>query len=180
MPKRPIPPIGGTRVRLRLLEEADLPMTLAWRNQDDIRKWFLNSEVISPEKHLSWFEQYRQRDDDFVFVIEDSKNRGRAVGQAAIYHVDWAARRAEFGRLMMGEAAARGQGLAKEATVLLVDESLTRWGLAEVFLEVKEDNQVAVALYLSCGFSIQSQVDGIITCTLKAQGATGAATAGPP
>jgi RimJ/RimL family protein N-acetyltransferase len=163
-----------------LLQEADLPLTLGWRNQDDIRKWFFHPEFISPEQHLRWFGEYRERDDDFVFVIEDTKSRGRAVGQAAIYHVDWQARRAEFGRLMMGEAYARGQGLAKEATLLLVHEALAEWGLAEMFLEVKEDNQRAVALYLSCGFSIQSLVDGIITCTLKAQGATGAATAGPP
>ncbi len=70
MAKRLIPPIVGERVRLRLLEEADLPRTLAWRNQDHIRRWFVHSDVISPEQHRRWFGAYRERDDDFVFVVE--------------------------------------------------------------------------------------------------------------
>jgi RimJ/RimL family protein N-acetyltransferase len=181
LPKRPILPIDGIRVRLRLLEEADLPLTLAWRNQDHIRKWFLHSELISPEQHQAWFDQYRQRDDDFVFVIEEPREGlRRALGQVAIYNVDWATRRAEFGRLMIGEESAQGRGLAKEATQLLVGEALTGWGLTEVFLEVKEDNNRAIALYRSCGFSIQSQADGILTCVRHSRAALGAATAGPP
>ena len=54
MPKRIIAPLVNGRVRLRLLEEADLPMTLAWRNQDHIRKWFFHSDVITPEQHRRW------------------------------------------------------------------------------------------------------------------------------
>jgi len=180
LPKRRIPPIHGARVRLRLLAEADLQLTLAWRNQDHIRKWFLHSELILPEQHRDWFDQYWQRDDDFVFVIEESAERHRAVGQVAIYNVDWKARRAEFGRLMIGEASAQGMGFAKEATQLLVGEALTVWGLAEVFLEVKEDNDRALALYRSCGFSIQSRADGILTCVRPSRAAPGGALAGPP
>ena len=48
-------------------------MTLAWRNQDHIRRWFLTSDLISPEQHRAWFEQYQDRDDDFVFVIEETE-----------------------------------------------------------------------------------------------------------
>ena len=60
------------RIRLRLLEEQDLPQTLAWRNQDHIRRWFFSSERLTPEQHAGWFARYRQRDDDFVFIIEET------------------------------------------------------------------------------------------------------------
>src|SRR5262245_34000210 len=70
MAKRWIAPLARGRIRLRLLDERDLPMTLLWRNQDHIRRWLFDSRVISPEEHRAWFDQYRERDDDFVFVIE--------------------------------------------------------------------------------------------------------------
>lgn len=150
--KRPVAPLVNGRVRLRLLEEADLPMTLAWRNQDHIRKWFLTSDKISPAQHRAWFEQYRERDDDFVFVIEETEALKRPVGQASLYHVDWAAGRTEFGRLLIGDGEAAGLGLAKLATACLVDGALGNWGLREVYLECLASNVPALAVYDACGF----------------------------
>jgi diamine N-acetyltransferase len=151
-PKRWIAPIVTGRIRLRLLEEADLPTTLAWRNQAHVRRWFLMSDVIAPEQHRTWFDQYRSRDDDFVFIIEETDTLNRPVGQASLYRVDWVAQRAEFGRLLIGDDEARGLGLAKAATSRLVDEALNGWGLREVYLECLATNTTALALYAACGF----------------------------
>jgi RimJ/RimL family protein N-acetyltransferase len=163
LPKRAIAPLVNGRVRLRLLEQADLPMTLAWRNQDHIRRWFLTSTVIPEERHRAWWQQYRERDDDFVFVIEDTEQFQRPVGQVALYAVDWAAGRAEFGRLMIGDAKAAGLGLAKLATACLVDTALRRWQLNEITLEVRSDNLRAIAIYQACGFTTIGEADGVIT-----------------
>lgn len=163
MPKRSIAALVNGRVRLRLLEEADLPMTLAWRNQDHIRRWFLTSSVIPEERHRAWWEQYRERDDDFVFVIEATEDGQRPVGQVALYAVDWAAGRAEFGRLMIGDAQTAGRGLAKLATACLVDTALGPWQLNEITLEVRCDNLRAIAIYEACGFSTVGEADGVIT-----------------
>jgi hypothetical protein len=61
MSKRDLQPIDGDRVRLRLLTERDLPLTLAWRNQDHIRRWFFSSDLITPEQHQSWYWRYLER-----------------------------------------------------------------------------------------------------------------------
>lgn len=152
MPKRRIEPLVNGRIRLRLLEEADLPMTLAWRNQDHIRRWFLHSDVVTPDQHAAWFRAYQNRDDDFVFVIEETQSLLRPVGQASLYHIDRAAGRAELGRLMIGDAAAAGQGLAREATSCLVSAAFGIWGVETVYLEVKDTNAAALAIYRRCGF----------------------------
>lgn len=162
MPKRHIDPLVHGRVRLRLLEEADLAMTLAWRNQDHIRKWFFHSDVITPEQHRAWWERYQTRDDDVVFVIEETEALRRPVGQVALYNIDWSTGRAEFGRLMIGDSEAKGIGLAHLATVCLVEEALGRWGLGEVYLEVFEANTAAIRVYAGCGFEETARRDGTV------------------
>jgi len=150
--KRTIPPLVGDRVCLRLLEEVDLPRTLAWRNQAHIRRWFVHSDMIAPEQHRRWYDGYRERDDDFVFVIEETQTLRKPVGQVSLYRIDWARRRAEYGRLMIGEADAAGRGLAHEATDVLLRYASTAWGMREIELEVFADNAAAIAIYTACGF----------------------------
>jgi diamine N-acetyltransferase len=162
VPKRAVAPLAAGRIRLRLLQAADLPLTLAWRNQAEIRRWFFYSERITPEQHGAWYAQYAERDDDFVFIIEEIQRLHQPVGQVALYHLDRAAGRAEFGRLMIGEPAARGQGLARAATDLLVSTALAQWDLREIYLEVYRDNLPAVAIYEACGFQAAGTRDDVV------------------
>jgi RimJ/RimL family protein N-acetyltransferase len=157
MPKRHVAPLVNGRVRLRLLEEADLPATLAWRNQDHVRRWFFDSRVITPEQHRAWWQRYRQKDDDFVFVIEETETLKRPVGQVALYNINWSAGTAEYGRLMIGDSAALGLGLARLATARLVEEALGPWRLRDVHLEVKTANAPALAVYQAIGFRVVSR-----------------------
>jgi len=151
--KRAVGPIEADGVALRLLEAGDLPMTLAWRNEDHIRQWFFASQVIAPEQHWVWWERYRTRDDDFVFIIEETVTLKRPVGQVALYNIDWSRRRAEFGRLLIGDNDARGLGLGRLACASLVEFGFAQWDLREIYLEVLANNLPAIAIYRDCGFS---------------------------
>lgn len=162
MTKRPVPPFENDKICLRLLTSADLPLTLNWRNQDHIRKWFFYSDVIAIEQHIRWFEQYLERDDDFVFVIESIVDNYLPVGQIALYHIDWPAKRAEYGRIMIAEPAARGKGLGRAATRLILNIGFNYFHLQEIYLEVFENNLAARAVYNDCGFKIVEIKDGIV------------------
>ncbi len=159
MLKRLIPPLQSGPVGLRLLEENDLPQTLAWRNQDHIRRWFFTSDRLTPEQHFAWFTRYQQRDDDFVFIIEELGPGSRPIGQAALYNVDWARGTAEFGRLMIGPANAAGRGLARAATSALVALAFDQLGLQEVYLDVMPDNIRAIRVYETCGFKVAGSTE---------------------
>jgi diamine N-acetyltransferase len=167
MTKPYIPPLESERVRLCLLQESDLPMTLAWRNQDHIRKWFLSSNVITPEQHRAWYAKYRERDDDFVFIIEETQTLRRPVGQVSLYNIVWASQLAEFGRLLIGDDRAREQGLAKEATELILDYGCTQLGLKEFALEVIKGNALAIAIYKSVGFVTMGERDNVVVMRLS-------------
>jgi diamine N-acetyltransferase len=162
--KRHLPPWQTGRIRLRLLEGHDLPQTLAWRNQDHVRRWFFSGEPLTPEQHAAWFARYQQRDDDFVFIIEETgrsdANSGlRPIGQAALYNIDWVKGTAEYGRLMIGAADDAGRGLAREATRALVALAFDEFGLQEVHLEVMPGNVRAIRVYEACGFKVGSSTE---------------------
>jgi diamine N-acetyltransferase len=162
VPKRLVGPLVGRRVRLRLLAAADLPQTLAWRNQEHIRRWFVHSDPLAWEQHQAWFQRYREREDDFLFVIEETDRLCRPVGQVGLYRIDWQARTAEYGRVLIGEPAAQGCGYAGEATALLLAFAFAEWDLTRVDLEVYAANERALHIYSRCGFESVALRDGLL------------------
>ena len=169
MSKRSLPPQETGRLRLRLLEERDLPRTLAWRNQSHIRRWFFSSERLTLRQHTDWFARYQDRDDDFVFIIEEAASRERPIGQVALYNIDWSHGKAEFGRLMIGEADAAGSGLAREATEAVLDLAFRQLGLREVYLEVMSSNVRAIKVYEACGFEVTGSTEKTVSMNKRAE-----------
>ncbi len=167
MAKPSLKPVENEHIVLRLLEAKDLLLTLAWRNQDIIRKWFVNSDPLSVDAHFAWFEQYKKLDTDFIFLIIAKELGNIPVGQVSLYRIDQQSLRAEYGRLMIGDMAARGKGYARIATRLLVQYGFEKLHLREIFLEVKEDNIPAVNLYRSCGFDENARQGGLINMIIK-------------
>lgn len=156
--KTPVPAFGNDRVRLRLLEETDLETTMAWRNRDEIRRWFKNPGVVTLEGHRGWFRQYAQSDNDFIFIVE---SEGVAVGQVSIYAIDRAAGDAEIGRFIAAPGC-EGKGHMKSAIGVLMDWAHAELGLSRVHLEVFASNARAIGLYQSCGFAVTGNADGMI------------------
>jgi diamine N-acetyltransferase len=156
--KQSIQAFGNTAVQLRLIAEADLDMTMSWRNRDDVRVWFKDSQLITGEQHRAWYSRYSTRDDDFVFVVEA---QGRPVGQASVYGINWEDGSAEIGRFVVApEARGRGYiGLACAELLWFCGETLN---LKHLFLEVKENNERAIKIYVRNGFHELSRAEGMI------------------
>lgn len=169
MVKRRIAPLIGDQVRLRLLGEEDLPMTLGWRNQEHIRKWFVHSDVLTWEQHQRWCAGYFHRDTDFIFVIEETKSLPKPVGQISLYNIDWEQKRAEYGRLMIGDPEAAGKGLAKAATAVLLNFAFGALGIMEIALEVFSENVPAIAIYRAVGFHEVAESSGLKKMIIKSE-----------
>ena len=151
-------PFGNVLVQLRLMTEADLETTIAWRNRDDARIWFKNSQIITMDQHRAWFAQYALKHDDFLFVVE---NRNQPVGQASVYGIDWEKGIAEVGRFLVApEAGGRGFiGLACSELLQFCQRTLN---LRSVFLEVKENNERAIRIYERNGFQEEARTEGMV------------------
>jgi diamine N-acetyltransferase len=145
-------PLVGSGFYLRLLCVGDLATTLSWRNREDIRRHFITADVISRERHLAWWDEYQTKNNDFIFIIEETEKLNRLVGQVSLYNIDLGNNEAEYGRLMIGDNEARGRGLARRATELLLEWAFSTLGMKRIYLEVFKNNTIAIQLYRRCGF----------------------------
>lgn len=166
MSKTQISPVENDHVAIRLLEETDLPLTLSWRNQDSVRQWFINSNVIKYEQHREWFTRYQKLDNDFIFIILSKELNFQPVGQISLYAINWDEKTGEYGRLIIGEPKARGKGLGKSASLLLLDIGFNILMLDEIKLEVKENNIAAIKIYQSLGFEEKDNSNGLISMSI--------------
>ena len=116
--KQAYPPFVTGSLRLRLLDEADLPSTLAWRNRDGARQQFGTADVLQWDQHAGWFTRYLDKADDLVFIVEDAATHSR-IGQVAIYGIDAGASKAEIGRFVVAPEF-QGQGLMRQGIEALM------------------------------------------------------------
>jgi RimJ/RimL family protein N-acetyltransferase len=140
----------------------DTDFVVAWRNDPAISKWFFSEAEFTVEGHQNWLTRRLDSETDFNWTIEEDS---RPIGTIAIYNIDWGTGIAEFGRIVIGESAAKGKGYAFES-VRLVAEAARKVGLSKLFLEVKADNQRAIQLYLKSGFRKVSDHGGVVRMEL--------------
>lgn len=159
--KQAYPPFAAGSHRLRLLAEADLPFTLAWRNRDGARQQFGTADVLQWDQHAGWFTRYLDKADDLVFIVEEAATQAR-VGQVAIYGIDTVAGKAEIGRFVVAPEF-QGQGLMRQGIEALMGFAREALGLASVYLLVRDTNERAHRLYVQLGFTEVSRADGMIT-----------------
>lgn len=157
--KREVEPIESRRLRIRLIETGDLPITREWRNQPHVRQWFFDDREVSAADHQAWFDRYLLRDDDFVFVLEERTTRER-VGQISLFDIEWPQAVGEYGRLIIADRH-RSRGLAVEATSCLLAEVFRDWELATVAAHVYADNAPSLRVFNRCGFMLVRTDDGI-------------------
>lgn len=156
--KPSVAPFGNDAIRLRLIEERDLAMTLSWRNRDEARIWFKSSAIISADQHRSWFAAYAEKDDDLLFIVEAG---GFPVGQASVYRIDRQKGGAEVGRFLAAPEQ-RGKTYMGQACGELIGFCADTLGLGYLFLEVLEGNERAMRLYRRNGFVEENRCDGLI------------------
>ena len=145
--------IDGQRVQLRPMTLADTADIVRWRNDAFVSEHLFSDEPPTIESHIRWFEQMQARGDRQEFVIIE-RATGRAIGAIGLSNIDRVHRRAEYG-ILIGEADARGQGLAREASELLLDYAFHTLQLHRVYLLTFADHEAARRLYEHLGFQVE-------------------------
>jgi RimJ/RimL family protein N-acetyltransferase len=141
--------IRGTRVHLRPLATGDTDLILRWRSQPAVASQ-LFSAAPSREEHEKFLRSLEADGDREEFVIVLNEN-DEAVGTVGLSHINRGHGEAEYG-ILIGEDVARGKGIAREASELILEHAFRRLHLRRVILNVFSDNAAAIALYRRLGF----------------------------
>ncbi|HMH50535.1 MAG TPA: GNAT family N-acetyltransferase [Candidatus Acidoferrum sp.] len=143
--------LRGPRMHLRSLSDADTDLILRWRGDPGVAAQLFSEGPPSRAEHQAFLERLRETDErlEFAIVLEG----GTPVGTVGLSHIDRKGGNAEYG-ILIGEESARGKGIARAASDVMLDHAFNVLGLHRVSLRVFADNHAAIALYRRLGFRI--------------------------
>jgi RimJ/RimL family protein N-acetyltransferase len=143
--------LEGEKIRLRPVEEGDLPHFVAWLNDTDVRYWLAMSESppLTLESEQEWYREMKDDSSSVVWCIESSE--GRPIGDVGLHGIDKTHQRAELG-LFIGDKTLWGRGVGADAIRRVLRYAFGQLALRRVQLHVDEDNLRALRCYEKCGF----------------------------
>lgn len=137
----------GDRISLYPMKMEELEKMRILRNRN--RHSFVTSKEITRDGQRRWYENYLNRENDYLFSVY---YQGNWVGAVSIYNVDPKQSMAEFGRLMIDKELAGTGGLGIETTKVVCQIAVQQLGIQTIELEVYADNIPAQITYLKSGF----------------------------
>lgn len=132
---------------LRFIKESDLPIVLAWRNSEHVRKHMYNDAKISMEDHIQWFHKMEQDDKHFVFIYIQNNV---PLGLVQLTNIERRFDRLYWGFYIGDKKAPRGSGT--EMGILELNKIFTDFSINKVCAEVVETNQQSMAFHEKLGF----------------------------
>lgn len=145
-------------VRIRPLKEQDAYTSVKWRNDPEVFKFTGNiyNHEITIDNELEWIRKVTANPTDYrCAILVDEVYVGN------IYLTDIKEGTAHF-HIFIGDKSYWGKGVAKRASLLILEYAFNVLNIKEVLLRVRNVNTNAYNLYLRLGFK-DVKVDGIWT-----------------
>ncbi|AFR09378.1 MULTISPECIES: GNAT family N-acetyltransferase [Nocardiopsis] len=108
------------------------------------------------EQARKWCESRADREDRLDLAITAPED-GRYLGELSLYDVSPENASAGY-RIALSAIEFTGRGLGREATRLVLRHAFEEVGLHRIWLHVYAFNMRAIAVYRSCGFSVEGRL----------------------
>lgn len=142
--------LQGEKVRLRPMEERDLPRFVEWLADRDVTRWLAAmGEPPTLEDEREWYERRREDPESVMWSIETLE--GQLAGTVEL-RLTPRAKRAEMG-IAIQDKALWSRGLGTDAVRLVLRCAFEDLQLNRVELTTDEDNARAIRCYEKSGFA---------------------------
>ena len=145
--------LSTEKIYLRHITEEDTEMVLRWRNSENVKKYFIYREDITPAEHQNWLDQKVKTGKVAQFIIYVKENN-KPIGSVYMQSIDHLHKNAEYG-IFIGESSALGCGYGTDAAKLAVKYAFEELKLHKLYLRVISDNDRAVRSYEHAGFVVE-------------------------
>jgi RimJ/RimL family protein N-acetyltransferase len=154
--------IAGPNVRIRLRTRSDGTDEFRWRSDPETSRFDGRAANHEPlDRFLDAFAQELAypRNDRIQFALDTID--GRHIGTVMLYNFGRDGESAELG-ISIGEPAARGRGLGREAVILMLRWAWANRPLRSVHLHALAWNERAIACFRNAGFAptVRANRDG--------------------
>lgn len=143
--------IVGKRIQLRAIEGEDLSLMVKWRNDPEIYQHFYEHEPLSLVVQERWFENFLQKDDEKLWIIEAIEDP-EPIGTVGLVHIDWRSRKTEWGRFLIYPEKYRHGGYGSEVESLILRYVFDHMNLNRLYCELFARNENVIALHEKFGF----------------------------
>lgn len=141
--------IKGYNVYIEPITEQYTSKIVEWRNSDNVKRFFLDREPLTEEKHRAWLKNMVEPGKVAQFIVFDLNDR--PIGTVYLRDIDHTNNNAEFG-IYIGEEVERGKGYGSEALKLICEYGFTKLKLHKISLRVLSSNEIAINVYKKLGF----------------------------
>ncbi len=140
-------------VYLRSITLEDTDRVVSWRNNENVKKYFIYQGEFTREEHLKWLQDKVNVGQVVQFIIIEKRNE-RPIGSVYLRDVDREYQKAEYG-IFIGEDDARGRGYGTQAAKLMLKYAFEEEKLHRIYLRAFADNERAIASYKKVGFFLE-------------------------
>lgn len=136
------------KVTIRRFERTDIPKKVEWVNNPENNQFLHYDIPICIEKTEKWFDSHFGEDTRYDAVIEADRV---PVGTIGLLSIDRKNSKAEY-YIAMGETSYKGKGIAKEASLLILQYGFETLLLNRIYLYTEVENVAAQKLFEKVGF----------------------------
>ena len=141
--------IKGHLIGLRAVEKEDLVYLRDWRNIRSFRKNFREVRELSLIDQEVWLNSLQKtKHINYMFTIVDLKTN-KPIGAAGLLYINWIIRSADFSFYIGDQQKYIGDdGIAEEATRLLIDYGFKNLNLNKIWMELYEFDSQKIDFFI--------------------------------
>ena len=147
--------LEGKQVRLRKIEEVDLPKLRDWRNSPYIRAYTREYRPLNMLNQNKWFSALLTDKTNIMFIIE-KKEDSVIIGCCGLTYINWKEGHGEVS-IYIGDPKWQEKGYASGALQLLLKYGFCELRLHRVYAIIFEYNERSLIFFEKNGFKLEGR-----------------------